>query len=87
MFVSVHFDLVSDIVSVRIVACRFVDIAATHYNHMSAAVTQEGKVYMWGQCRGQSITQPMETRFHNIHDVYACFATPPVTYVPLDVGQ
>ncbi len=27
---------------------RIVDVAASHYNHISAAVTQEGKVYMWG---------------------------------------
>jgi RCC1 and BTB domain-containing protein len=31
---------------------RFVDVAASHYNHTSAAMTQNSKVYMWGQCRG-----------------------------------
>lgn len=38
---------------------RFVDIAASHYNHISAALSQEGKVYMWGQCRQHSITVPI----------------------------
>ena len=66
---------------------RFVEIAATHYNHMSAGITQTGKVYMWGQCRGQSVTSPMDTHFHSIHDVFACFASPPVTWKPLDVGM
>jgi RCC1 and BTB domain-containing protein len=37
---------------------RFVEIAASHYNHISAALSQDGKCYMWGQCRGQSITLP-----------------------------
>ncbi|XP_054771309.2 RCC1 and BTB domain-containing protein 1-like [Lytechinus pictus] len=62
---------------------RFIDIAATHYAHISAAMTQTGKIYMWGQCRGQSITSPMETRFTCLDDVFACFASPAVTYRPL----
>ena len=46
---------------VRIAAIlgRFVDIAASHYNHISAALSQDGKCYMWGQCRGHSITTPI----------------------------
>lgn len=66
---------------------RFVDVAATHYNHISVGLTQLGCVYMWGQCRGQSVTLPMETRFQSMHDVFACFGTPPVTWKPLDVGE
>ena len=27
---------------------RVVDIAASHYSHISAALTQDSKVYMWG---------------------------------------
>ena len=38
---------------------RFVDIAASHYNHISSALSQDGKSYMWGQCRGHSITTPI----------------------------
>ena len=34
---------------------RIIDVAATHYNHVSAAMTQNSKVYMWGQCRGKII--------------------------------
>ncbi len=67
--------------------CRFVQVAATHYNHMSSACIQTGKVFMWGQCRGQSVTSPLETHFNSIHDVFACFASPPVTWTTLEVGE
>ncbi|ELT97775.1 hypothetical protein CAPTEDRAFT_180059 [Capitella teleta] len=66
---------------------RFVEIAATHYNHLSAALTQAGKVFMWGQCRGQSVTSPLETKFGSMHDTFAYFGSPPVTYKPLEVGN
>ena len=56
---------------------------ATHYNHISAAITQDSRCYMWGQCRGQSVVSPTETPFHNLHDVFACFATPSVTFCPM----
>lgn len=65
--------------------CRFVDIAACHYNHISAAVNHSGKVYMWGQCRNQSIQTPTETKFAHVVDVFACFATPSVTPYPMSV--
>ncbi|XP_063687521.1 RCC1 and BTB domain-containing protein 1-like [Bolinopsis microptera] len=64
---------------------RFVDIAACHYNHISAAVNHSGKVYMWGQCRNQSIQTPTETKFAHVVDVFACFATPSVTPYPMSV--
>ena len=66
---------------------RFVEIGATHYNHLSTAVTQEGQVFMWGQCRGQSVTWPTETNFQSVHDVFAAFASPPVTWRPLKIGR
>lgn len=68
---------------------RVVEVAASHYNHISAAMTETFKVYMWGQCRGQSVTTPTETPFHSIHDVFACFASPAVTWKPmsLDICQ
>jgi len=62
---------------------RVVEVAATHYNHISAAITQDSRCYMWGQCRGQSVVSPTETPFHNLHDVFACFATPSVTFCPM----
>lgn len=63
---------------------RIVDIAATHYTHISAAVSQmTSKCYMWGQCHGQSVVIPTETPFASIHDVFSCFATPSVTHEPM----
>lgn len=59
---------------------RFIEVAASHYSHVSSAMTQTGKVMMWGQCRGQSITSPMMTRFICTDDVFATFSTPPVTW-------
>ncbi|KAM9610244.1 RCC1 and BTB domain-containing protein 1 isoform 3-T9 [Trichechus inunguis] len=64
---------------------RVVEIAACHSAHISAAKTQGGNVYMWGQCRGQSVTLPHLTRFSCTDDVFACFATPPVTWRLLSV--
>ncbi|XP_033122621.1 RCC1 and BTB domain-containing protein 1-like isoform X2 [Anneissia japonica] len=62
---------------------RFIEVAATHYNHVSTAMGENGTVYMWGQCRGQSITLPMETRFTSVDDVFACFASPAATWRPV----
>ncbi|XP_071085052.1 RCC1 and BTB domain-containing protein 1-like isoform X1 [Haliotis cracherodii] len=59
---------------------RFVEIAASHYTHISAAMSQTGKVYMWGQCRGQSVTSPMLTRFNCVDDVFATFSAPPISW-------
>ncbi|KAK0066591.1 RCC1 and BTB domain-containing protein 1 [Biomphalaria pfeifferi] len=59
---------------------RFVEIAASHYSHISASMCQNGKVYMWGQCRGQSLTSPWMTRFSSTDDVFAAFSTPQVSW-------
>lgn len=57
---------------------RFVDVAATHYAHISAAAVLQGKVFVWGQCRGQAICEPMETGFADLADVFAVYCLPPV---------
>ncbi|XP_059183715.1 RCC1 and BTB domain-containing protein 1 isoform X2 [Centropristis striata] len=59
---------------------RIVEVAACHSTHTSAAKTQSGKVYMWGQCRGQPIVMPHLTHFTSTDDVFACFATPSVMW-------
>ncbi|XP_034282767.1 RCC1 and BTB domain-containing protein 2 isoform X5 [Pantherophis guttatus] len=64
---------------------RIVEIAACHSSHTSAAKTQGDDVYMWGQCRGQSIILPFLTHFCCTDDVFACFATPAVTWRLLSV--
>ncbi|XP_072300864.1 RCC1 and BTB domain-containing protein 1-like isoform X2 [Eucyclogobius newberryi] len=59
---------------------RIVEIASCHSTHTSAAKTQSGQVYMWGQCRGQSVVLPHLTHFTCTDDVFACFATPSVMW-------
>lgn len=66
---------------------RIVEIAACHSTHTSAAKTQSGQVYMWGQCRGQSIVLPHLTHFTCTDDVFACFATPSVMWRLLSMGK
>ncbi|XP_069745812.1 RCC1 and BTB domain-containing protein 1-like isoform X2 [Narcine bancroftii] len=62
---------------------RIVEIAACHPTSTSAAKTHSGQVYMWGQCRGQSVVAPRLTHFSCTDDVFACFASPAVTWRPL----
>ncbi|XP_053521364.1 RCC1 and BTB domain-containing protein 1 isoform X4 [Artibeus jamaicensis] len=64
---------------------RVVEIAACHSAHTSAAKTQGGHVYMWGQCRGQSVILPHLTHLSCTDDVFACFATPAVSWRLLSV--
>lgn len=45
------------------------------------------QVYMWGQCRSQSIVVPHLTHFTNTDDVFACFATPSVMWRLMSVGE
>ena len=54
------------------------------FDPFSAAVThQSSKCYMWGQCHGQSVVNPTETPFTSVHEVFACFASPSVTHIPM----
>ncbi|GAB6032349.1 RCC1 and BTB domain-containing protein 2 [Chamberlinius hualienensis] len=62
---------------------RVVDIAAFHYNYLSAALTQLCQVYVWGQCRGQTVPFPKETLFHSLHEVFYSYSNPPFTYAPI----
>ncbi|TMS06482.1 RCC1 and BTB domain-containing protein 1 [Larimichthys crocea] len=66
---------------------RVVEIAACHSTHTSAAKTQSGQVYMWGQCKGQSMMLPHVTHFACTDDVFACFATPSVMWRLLSIGR
>ncbi|RUS86421.1 hypothetical protein EGW08_005799, partial [Elysia chlorotica] len=59
---------------------RYVEVAASHYSHISSALSQTGKVYMWGQCRGQSITEPRHIRLPSTDDAFASFSAPPISW-------
>lgn len=45
------------------------------------------QVFMWGQCRGQSIVLPHLTHLTNTDDVFACFATPSVMWRLMSMGE
>ena len=66
---------------------RIIEIAACHSTHTSAAKTQSGQVFMWGQCRGQSVVLPHLTHFSCTDDVFACFSTPSVMWRLLSMGK
>ncbi|KAG9491407.1 hypothetical protein GDO78_000091 [Eleutherodactylus coqui] len=65
---------------------RIVEIAACHSSHTSAAKSQSGQVFMWGQCRGQAVISPHLTHFSCTDDVFACFSTPAIMWRLLSVG-
>ncbi|CAL7941032.1 unnamed protein product [Xylocopa violacea] len=62
---------------------RVLDVAASHYNHISVAMGKDNQIFIWGQCLGQSIKVPMLTQLRRVHDAFACFASPSVTHQPL----
>lgn len=66
---------------------RVVEVAASHYTHISSAMTETGQVYMWGQCRGQSMMSLYPTKFSSTDEVFAAFASPPVTWRTYAIDQ
>ena len=47
----------------------FVDIGAVRYNNLSAALSIDGKVYIWGQCKGLSVSVPTG-KFNNCRQTW-----------------
>ncbi|XP_022652162.1 RCC1 and BTB domain-containing protein 1-like [Varroa destructor] len=66
---------------------RIIDVAASHYTQISAALTETSKVLMWGHCRGQAVTEPIVTPFKSLHDVFAAFSSVAITPLPMVVGH
>ncbi|XP_076547621.1 RCC1 and BTB domain-containing protein 1-like isoform X2 [Osmia lignaria lignaria] len=62
---------------------RVQDIAALHCSHISVAMGKENQVFIWGQCLGQNIIAPRCTPLRCLHDAFAYYAWPRVTYQPL----
>lgn len=59
---------------------RAVEVAACHLSHISAAMFHDGKIFMWGHCRGHSIYSPSPTPYTHLDEVFACYSTPAVTW-------
>lgn len=66
---------------------RVVEIAASCYSGTSAAATQAGKVYRWGEWKDGKLTSPTETPFDSIHDVLAHYANPAITWKPIKLDM
>lgn len=62
---------------------RVLDVATSHYNHISIAMAEGNRIFMWGECLGQSITFPVLTTLGSLHDVFARYASPRVMHQPL----
>ncbi|XP_054004464.1 RCC1 and BTB domain-containing protein 1-like isoform X2 [Hylaeus anthracinus] len=62
---------------------KVLDIATSSYNNISIAMAVNNRVFMWGQCLGQSIKIPTLTPQKCLHDALACYAWPSVMHQPL----
>jgi len=65
---------------------RWIDIAAHHYNHISAAAAATGKIFMWGQCHGLTLLSPRQVAVANLEEVFACFGMPQIMFKPVKLG-
>ncbi|GMR31061.1 hypothetical protein PMAYCL1PPCAC_01256, partial [Pristionchus mayeri] len=55
------------------------DVAASNACNITVVSNKQGKIFMWGNIRGQTVSNPVETRFSRVDDVFASFASPPVS--------
>ncbi|CAG2182307.1 unnamed protein product, partial [Oppiella nova] len=61
---------------------RFSDFASNRATNMSAAVTMDGRCYVWGECQPPlgNVLTPMKMSYESLHDVFAVYSTPTVTH-------
>lgn len=55
--------------------------------NITAVVSHDNQIFIWGQCRGQSVLEPQKTRLTAVDDVFACFASPPVSWRLILLGE
>jgi alpha-tubulin suppressor-like RCC1 family protein len=58
---------------------KFKDIAASHYRDLSAALSTDGKCFVWGKC-GQIVTEPQQTDITCINEAFVVYSRPQITY-------
>jgi len=63
---------------------RWIDIAAL--NNTSIAVTEAGRFYVWGDCRGECISIPIATSSFNVHDTFGYYG-PSIMHKPLILNE
>ncbi|XP_053998303.1 RCC1 and BTB domain-containing protein 1-like isoform X1 [Hylaeus anthracinus] len=62
---------------------RILDVATSHYNHISIAMTEANQIFLWGQCLGLNVTEPIQFPVGCMHDALAYYASPGVMHQPL----
>lgn len=53
---------------------KFIDVAATHHKHISVAVSEDGKCFVWGHLNTTNVKEPSETNFTSLDDVFGAFS-------------
>ncbi|CAK9815305.1 RCC1 and BTB domain-containing protein 1 [Anthophora plagiata] len=66
---------------------KILDMAASHYEHISVAITRSRKTFIWGRCLGQVVTVPTVTNLESLHDALTCYAPPRIMHEPLIVNN
>ena len=64
---------------------KVLDVAATHYNHISVAMGEDKRVFIWGHCLQQRVQIPTLTSHRCLYDALACYATPNVMHKPFEL--
>ncbi|CAK9828724.1 RCC1 and BTB domain-containing protein 1 [Anthophora retusa] len=64
---------------------KILDMAASHYEHISVAINGCRKIFIWGRCLGQIVTFPTVTHLECLHDALACYAPPRIMHESLIV--
>ncbi|KYN08721.1 RCC1 and BTB domain-containing protein 1 [Cyphomyrmex costatus] len=70
------------LVKCKLQRIKWIDIVALPGYAISVAVSEEGRVYVWGDCCSESILTPTATSFSNVHDAIAYYG-PRVMHKPL----
>ncbi|CAK9798779.1 RCC1 and BTB domain-containing protein 1 [Anthophora quadrimaculata] len=66
---------------------KILDMAASHYEHISVAINRCHEVFIWGRCLGQIVTVPTVTHLECLHDALACYAPPRIMHESLIVNS
>ncbi|XP_065208906.1 RCC1 and BTB domain-containing protein 1-like [Planococcus citri] len=68
---------------------KIVDVAVDNVASLTAVLSENGKVYMWGVGRGENIQgqEPQLTPYESLHEVFFHYSMPLVTYKPIHVNE
>ncbi|XP_076674441.1 uncharacterized protein LOC143372273 [Andrena cerasifolii] len=61
---------------------RVLDMAASHYNHISVVMEEGNRVFVWGHVLCENIISPTFTPYRCLYDALACYAVHGVMHKP-----